>query len=80
MKLAIAAPLVLIVAWPAAASSAAKASCGGYSSVIYSNNRIALTLCQSQATRFTRSDLRHWQDCSDAMILIRDKTEGITRE
>lgn len=80
MKFAKASVAFTIFVSSAAAASGSGVSCGGYNTVLYSNDELALSICQGQAQRFSRSDLAHWQDCADAMILIRDKKHGTTTE
>lgn len=70
--------LILTVASTAAAGEP-DVSCGGYNTVLYSDAATALTICHGQDASFSRSNLERWQDCGDAMILIRDKQSGATR-
>ncbi len=59
---------------------ATEVTCGGDSTLLYTNNKIALTICHSPYTRIDRVRLDHWQDCNDAMIHIRDKNQGKNTE
>jgi len=54
--------------------------CGGYNTVLYSNNDVALSICHAPYTKIDRSLLGQWQDCDDAMIYLRDKIHGTTKE
>jgi hypothetical protein len=49
------------------------ASCGGTSTLIYSNKDMALVVCHAPYTKISRSQLDRWQDCDDAMIQVTDK-------
>ncbi|MDT3705893.1 MAG: hypothetical protein ROZ09_03630 [Thiobacillus sp.] len=75
---------ILVVAglWLAANDKAfaAEVTCGGYSTLLYANNKVALTICHGPYTKVDRTRLDHWQDCDDAMIHLRDKTKGETTE
>jgi hypothetical protein len=74
--------LIVAVLWSAASDKAfaTEVTCGGYSTLLYANNEIALTICHGPYTKIDRARLDHWQDCDDAMIHIRDKKQGKTTE
>lgn len=61
-------------------ASAAEVTCGGLSTLLYANDKIALTICHGPYTKIDRTRLEQWQDCDDAMIHIRDKTNGKTAQ
>lgn len=48
-------------------------NCNGLSTVIYSNNNTAVAVCHSLQMKIKRASLAQWQDCTDAMIYIRNK-------
>lgn len=50
--------------------------CGGYSTLLYANDKIVLTICHGPYTKIDRKLLGQWQGCDDAVILIRDKRNG----
>lgn len=67
---------LFILAAPNAFASAPDATCGGVSTLIYSNSEIDLSICHGEYTKIDKSKLRQWQNCDDAMVQIRDKKHG----
>jgi hypothetical protein len=61
-------------------ASADEVTCGGLSTLLYANDKIALTICHGSYTKIDRTRLGQWQDCDDAMIHNRDKTSGKTTQ
>ena len=55
---------------------AAEATCGGYSTLLYTNDNMALTICHGPYTKIDLKRLDQWQSCDDAEILIRYKKNG----
>lgn len=68
--------LFLFWAMPNAFASAPDATCGGISTLIYTNSEIDLSICHGEYTRIDKSNLGQWQNCDDAMVQIRDKKHG----
>lgn len=56
------------------------AECFGDSTVLYSNNDVTLSICHAPYTKIDRSLLGQWQDCDDAIVYLRDKAHGTTKE
>jgi hypothetical protein len=59
---------------------AGEATCGGYSTLLYSNGRMALTICHGPYTKIDRARLSQWQGCDDAVIYLLDKENGTTTQ
>jgi len=74
--------LVTASLWPAASDKAfaSEVTCGGYSTFLYANNKVSLTICHGPYTKIDRDRPDRWQDCDDAIIYLRDKTRGETSE
>ena len=53
-------------------------ACGGYTTLLYANDSLALSLCHAPYTKIDRTGLRQWQDCDDAMLQLADKKSGKT--
>ena len=47
--------------------------CNGFSTVIYTDKENSVAVCHSQHMKIKRLLLGQWQDCTDAMIYIRNK-------
>lgn len=65
-----------ILAVPNAFASARDLTCGGISTLIYSNSEMDLFICHGEYTKIDKSKLGQWQNCDDAMVQIRDRKHG----
>lgn len=54
--------------------------CDGYSTHLYTNDKIVLTICHGPYTKIDRTRLGQWQGCDDAAFQIRDKNTGETSQ
>lgn len=61
-------------------ASAADATCEGYATLLYADERNALFMCHGSYTEVDRKSFGKWQACDDAVILIRDKRSGRTSQ
>ncbi len=68
--------VLFILAAPNSFASAPDATCGGLSTIIYSNSEMDLSICHGEYTKIDKSKLGQWQNCDDAMVQIRDKKHG----
>lgn len=59
---------------------AAGETCGGYSTLLYVNDNLVLTICHGQYTKIDLKRLDRWQNCDDAEIQIRYKKNGNTTQ
>lgn len=59
---------------------AAEDTCGGYSTLLYANDKTVLTICHGPYTKINRKRLDQWQGCDDAVIKITDKNSGKTTQ
>jgi len=56
--------------------SAADVTCNGYATILYDNDKTALSICHGPYTKIDRKRLDQWQACDDAIIQIKDKESG----
>lgn len=59
-------------------SIADELACDGFSTFLYANSKIVLTICHGSYTKIDRTRLGQWQECDDATVYIRDKKNGTT--
>jgi len=71
-KLSISIILLFNIATPSILYANPQFECNGYSTIIYKNNEVAVAVCHSLHMKVKRSLLSQWQDCTDAMIFIRN--------
>lgn len=76
MKIAKLIIFIIIFSVPNAFASKPVATCGGVSTLIYSNSEMDLSICHGEYTKIDKSKLGQWQNCDDAMVQIRDKKHG----
>lgn len=55
---------------------AAGVTCGGYSTLLYANDNLVLTICHGPYTKIDLKRLNQWQSCDDAEMQIRYKKNG----
>lgn len=67
---------LFILAAPNAFASTPDGTCGGVSTLIYSNSEMDLSICHGEYTKIDKSKLGKWQNCDDAMVQIKDKKHG----
>lgn len=67
---------ILLILAPLASST--DASCDGYTTSLYANEKTVLTICHGPYTKIDKRRVEQWQSCDDAVLHIKNKKSGHT--